>query len=427
MSKRDENGIAGMHSASILEAVINAVPALVFYKDMEGRYLGCNDAFVEFVGKAREELIGRTAFEVWERDLAEVYDKADKALFEAGEKQSYEGRVTRADGCIRDVIFQKTMFFAEQEKVSGMVGTMQDITERNELERSLEESRRLFTQAFVANPSLIAVSNPENGRLIDVNKAWLEGLKYKREDVIGKTVFDLGVWVDLADREALLEQLGETGCVRDFDAELRASDGTRLSCLIEIDKIVSEDKNLVLWTASDISRRKEVEKELQEMARTDSLTQLANRHALFEVMERAGGRAKRNHRKIAVMVLDLDGFKRVNDDYGHLVGDALLVEVARCLKSSVRDTDFVARLGGDEFAIILEDVDTPDNVSKVAKSIIENITKTYTVKGFECSVGISIGIAIFDQEPINMEELLQRADKALYQMKNQGKGGYVFY
>lgn len=416
-----------IHAYSLLEAVINAIPAPVFYKDKEGRYLGCNDAFVEFVGRPREELIGKGVFELWEPALAEIYHKADQALLDAGGKQIYEGRVTYADGSVRDVMFHKAVFFAEQESLCGMVGVMLDITERKRLERSLDESRNLFTQAFHANPSLIALSDPTTGRLVDVNKAWLQGLKFTREEAIGKTVYELGVWVNLDDREELLKLLGESGCVRDFDAQLRARDGSILSCLIEIDKITSGEKELVLWTASDISKRKEAERVLQEMARTDALTRLANRHALYEVMDRACKRAKRHEKEMAVLVLDLDGFKQVNDVYGHLVGDEMLIEIAKRLQHSVRETDLVARLGGDEFAIILEDVKCPEDINDIAGHIVERIKGNYIIQGHSCAVGISIGVSIYGVDGTEPDELILKADKALYQMKAKGKGSYIFY
>lgn len=427
MKKHEKDHATGNLSAPVLEAVVNAIPDPVFYKDTHGRYLGCNDAFIEFVGKSRNELLGKTVSEVWESESAQVYEEADQALSAHEGKQVFEGRVKRYDGCVRDVIFRRSAFAAEQEKVSGGVVTMVDITAHKERERSLEQSRKLFIQAFWANPSLIAISNPEDGRFVDVNKAWLEGMKYKREDVIGKTGFDLDVWADWSDRAKLLAQLTESGCVRDYDAKLKASDGSEFACLIEIDKISAEGKELVLWTASDISRRKELEKDLHEMARTDSLTRLPNRLALFEVMEHAERRVKRRQTHVAVMVLDLDGFKQVNDDFGHLAGDDLLVQIAGRLTRGVRETDFVARLGGDEFAIILEDLKTVDDISTIASHIVENITGTYNVQGFECRVGVSIGISVYDQSTTHMEELLQQADKALYDMKGQGKGSFVFY
>ncbi len=414
-------------SAPILNAVMNAIPDPVFYKDTQGRYLGCNDAFVEFVGKAKSELLGKKVSEVWQDESARVFEEADQALSAQDGTQIFEGRLKRADGYLRDVIFRRSVFAVKQENIAGFVATMVDITEQKELERSLEQSRKLFMQAFWANPSLIAVSNPEDGRFVDVNKAWLEGMKYQRQDVIGKTGFDLDVWADWNDRKKLLTQLADSGCVRDFDAKLKASDGTEFSCLIEIDKISSEGQELVIWTASDISRRKELEKELQEMARTDALTGLPNRLALFEVMERAGCQAKRRQTRLAVMVLDLDGFKQVNDEFGHLAGDDLLVQIAERLTGSVRETDFVARLGGDEFAIILEDIKTLDDVSNIASHILGNITGTYKVQGFDCRVGGSIGISVYGQTTTHMEELLQQADKALYDMKGQGKGSFVFY
>ncbi|MGB0671238.1 MAG: diguanylate cyclase domain-containing protein [Rhodospirillales bacterium] len=291
-----------IHEATILQSVINAVPAPIFYKDSEGRYLGCNKAFENFVGRSRDELVGKGVFELWDKDLAQVYHDADTALYDAGGKQIYEAQVTYADGTVHDVVFHKAVFFAEEEGVSGIVGAMLDITER-----------------------------------------------------------------------------------------------------------------------------KRSEAELERMARTDALTGLANRHILYEHLENASKRARRTGKLMAVLALDLDGFKVVNDRFGHAAGDAVLREVARRLKATLRDSDVIARQGGDEFVIILEAAGSEAEVDHVASKIIAEFLAPFLWHDESLSVGVSIGIAMHGRDGDEGETLMRHADRALYAAKAAGKGRFSHY
>lgn len=255
--KNLENSI---HAGSITEAVIDAIPAPVFYKGADGRYLGCNEAFEEFVGLPREMLIGKTVFELWDKDLAEIYHAADQALMDDGGKQLYEAQVTYGDGTLHDVMFHKATFFTDDDSVSGMVGVILDITERKGLEKALQKSESLFAHAFKSNPAIIALTDPISGKHLDVNESWLQALKFDRQDVIGKSGFDMGIWANLDARTRLLEILNQQGYVRNYYVELKASDGEIVCCEISLETIKAETQDLVLWTAHDITQRKKAEK-----------------------------------------------------------------------------------------------------------------------------------------------------------------------
>ena len=132
-----ELATAGAADGALLQAVINAIPAPIFFKDAEGRYLGCNNAFEEFVGRTKSELIGKSVFELWDKNLAQVYYDADNALFKSGGEQIYEAQVTGADGTVRDVMFHKAVFFEKCEREGGVIGAMLDISERKRTEAEL--------------------------------------------------------------------------------------------------------------------------------------------------------------------------------------------------------------------------------------------------------------------------------------------------
>lgn len=167
--------------------------------------------------------------------------------------------------------------------------------------------------------------------------------------------------------------------------------------------------------------------ELQKLARTDPLTGLKNRLTIDETMQLATKRAQRLDKGMAVLALDLDGFKEVNDTYGHDVGDEILRQVGKRLSQTLRQTDTIARLGGDEFLIILEHLNQKEDVKTIAQNIVEIINETYTIKNISINISTSIGIAIYEHNNEDVQTLLKNADVALYSMKESGKGGYSFY
>jgi diguanylate cyclase (GGDEF)-like protein/PAS domain S-box-containing protein len=176
-----------------------------------------------------------------------------------------------------------------------------------------------------------------------------------------------------------------------------------------------------------ITERKQAEEEIRRMAMTDQLTSLANRRQFKQRMEQSIKLANREEKLLAMMMIDLDKFKPVNDTYGHLVGDALLQSVASILTKYSRDSDLVARLGGDEFAILVIHPEDRDGVEINAKRITDEIKKPIHIQGHKIEIGASIGIALYPENAENEKELMKNSDLALYEIKKQGGGDFLFY
>ena len=313
----------------------------------------------------------------------------------------------------------------------GTVAVHQDITAHLHTEQQLDETRQFLDSIIENIPIAVVVKDAVTRRFVLVNRAFETMLKVSRNEVLGKTVFEIyqrndAERIDAADDEALAGAIG--GCSNDYELEM--PDGqTRV---IATNRIVTHDaarapRHLVV-VIDDITERKRSEQRIAFMAHHDVLTGLANRLSIMDKIEEAIARHRRRSDSFAVLLLDLDRFKHVNDTLGHAVGDALLRETAVRLKASLRETDVLARLGGDEFAIVQDrDNNQREAASALADRIIDIISKPFDIEGNEVNIATSIGIALAPEHATSSDGLMKMADLALYRAKSAGRNGYCFF
>jgi len=196
---------------------------------------------------------------------------------------------------------------------------------------------------------------------------------------------------------------------------------------LSVNDMIAGEDHFFVGIVSDITERKKNEVAIQKLAHFDVVTGLPNRALFFDRVKNALAHAKRRDNRLAVLFLDLDGFKGVNDTLGHVAGDVLLKEVGVRLLESVREGDTVARFGGDEYALVLCDVKNQDNVALIAKKIIASLSLPFTLNGEQCNIGGSIGVAMFPDDHTDMESLINQADTAMYSAKKGGKNHFRFY
>lgn len=206
-----------------------------------------------------------------------------------------------------------------------------------------------------------------------------------------------------------------------------AKDGREFPVEISLSPVRTTGGNLVATAVRDVSDRRQAEATIERMALQDALTGLPNRRQFQERLQQAISQAKRSRRHVGLMLLDLDGFKFVNDTYGHAMGDALLTQVAARLTDCVRETDTVARLGGDEFAVISPNIDSPEAAMALAERLVKALARSFWIDGREVHSGTSIGITVFPHETGNTDQLLRFADLALYRAKDEGPGSFRLY
>jgi diguanylate cyclase (GGDEF)-like protein/PAS domain S-box-containing protein len=313
----------------------------------------------------------------------------------------------------------------------GTVAVHQDITAHLQTEQQLDETRQFLDSIIENIPIAVVVKDAVTRKFVLVNRAFETMLKVGRNEVLGKTVFEIyqrqdAERIDASDSEVLGGAVGR--CSNDYEVEMPEGQ-TRV---LATSRIVARDaagvaRHLVV-VIDDITERKRSEQRIAFMAHHDVLTGLANRLSIMDKIEEAIARHRRRGDSFAVLLLDLDRFKHVNDTLGHAVGDALLRETAVRLKASLRETDVLARLGGDEFAIVQDSDDNQrEAASALADRIINIISKPFDIDGNEVNIATSIGIALAPEHATSSDGLMKMADLALYRAKSAGRNRHCFF
>jgi diguanylate cyclase (GGDEF)-like protein/PAS domain S-box-containing protein len=308
----------------------------------------------------------------------------------------------------------------------AIVTCSEEITERKRAEEALRSSEERYRLLFERNLAGVYRATLD-GRLLECNEAFARILGYSsRDEVLAHSAWDL--FFNREDREASLARLKEKGSLTNFEVRIRRRDGTSLWALENETLIPGKDgADLVEGTLIDITERKAAEERIEFHAYHDQLTGLPNRMFLKDRLHLALAQARRSGRGFAVVWLDLDHFKEINDTLGHAVGDRVLQDVAVRLRDCVREEDAVTRLGGDEFLLLLVSVRQKEEAARVAKKILSRVGEPFRVDGHELHVTTSAGIALFPQDGEDAGTLLKNADGAMYQAKEQGRNAYQLF
>ena len=276
---------------------------------------------------------------------------------------------------------------------------------------------------FIGQPIIDDEKSIVDVLIVDCNQRAAGFLRRRREEVVGKTVMAL---YEGRSPEKFLQQVRKAAYTGSFEGEFEVSDESPTTLRWIHLKILRSNENLAI-TVQDISPSKAHVAELERKSNEDTLTGLPNRQWLQEYLPRAIGHAAISHNMVALLFLDLDGFKSINDSLGHPAGDELLQNAAQRLKLAVRPHDNVVRLGGDEFVVIVEHVVDIVDVEHVANRILQAFQESFRLSQGVASVGTSIGICLYPAQGTDAETLIKHADAALYSVKTSGKGHYAFF
>ena len=357
------------------------------------------------------------------QDRALLRESINRAL-ERLSPLALEHRILLPDGSERIVSQQAIVRVSEEGRALRMTGTLQDISESKQKERLLRQSATVYENTLEG----VLITDPQL-TILDVNPAFTQITGYSREETLGKRpdLLHSGRHDNQFYQQIFLS-IRETG---HWQGEIwnRRKNGEIFPEWLTISAVYDEQRRVINYVGvfSDISQIKKSESRLEQLAHYDALTRLPNRLLFQSRLEHAIQTARRESQSVAILFIDLDNFKQVNDTLGHGCGDQLLLEVAHRLQACVRQTDTVARIGGDEFLVLLENQHSDNAVIDVASKLVQSCGAPLLINGHELLISASIGISIYPRDGEDGEALMRNADTAMYQSKNEGKACFHFY
>ncbi|QAU34692.1 EAL domain-containing protein [Janthinobacterium sp. 17J80-10] len=296
--------------------------------------------------------------------------------------------------------------------------------QRKQVEQALRESEAHF-RALVEQASDSFYVHDMEGKFIDVNQQGCEGLGYTRSELLSRTAQDIDLDLTTRELKKLTARISN-GVPIARESRYRRKDGTTFPVEIRMGPIDINGRQHLLSLVRDVTERKEMQDHIQHLAYHDSLTNLPNRAMFNRHLSHAIDQAGRHGKSLAVLFIDLDRFKYVNDTLGHDAGDRLLQEMSRRLGNALHG-DLVARLGGDEFVVLLEDIDDAEHVSHVAQKILKSLVEEFPLNGQLIHITASIGVSVFPEDGKDEFALMKHADIAMYRAKDRGKNNFQFY
>lgn len=407
-----------------------SIDAIAITRLEDGRYFDINRAFLSMFGYGREEVVGRTVAElgIWP-------DPKDRLRMVED---------LRKESVCRDLEFQFTKkngqkFWAvlsgsriELDGVPSILLVIRDISSAKAAAEALRLSEERYRTVFQTTPDMIAINSLSNEKYIDCNQTFLDAFGFSREEVIGRTFLELGIWVKTQDRYTVAEMVRQNSDCRSMEVQFKKKNGEILWGEISAAKVEIDGVPCLLSVTRDLSYVKAAENTIRSLAYYDPLTGLPNRRMLLEKLHQLPATGAQGNRLRALLLVDLDKFKSLNDALGHQKGDLLLQEVARRISACVHESDTVSRLGGDEFVILLEDLsevvrEAANQVKAVGERILASLGQPYAIDNRECLLGSCIGVTVFGNQQDSTDDFLQQAHIALHQAKVAGRNILRFF
>jgi diguanylate cyclase (GGDEF)-like protein/PAS domain S-box-containing protein len=393
----------------------------IYLHDFEGRLLFVNEVAYKSLGYTREELLGMTLRQLDTTENARLYPQRMQELLERG-NLIFEAVHIAKDGTEIAVEVHDRIIESGGKKL--ILGVIRDITDRKIAEEELKFRSQLLDSATDS-----IVVHDLKGNISYVNEAACHLFGYTRDELLNISFHRLHLPSPTTYEsrgQELAQRITEKGSVTFETIDIR-KDGSMIPVEVHDRIIELEGEKYMIGVIRDISERKTMEDYIKQLAYHDPLTHLPNRTLLSDRFSLAEAHAFRYKHPLAVMVMDLDKFKDVNDSLGHGIGDKLLIEVGSRLASAVRKTDTVARLGGDEFVVLLAETNGEEDAMNVAQKIIDIVKEPLVLEKHELTITTSIGIALYPDDGHDFETLVKHADLAMYRVKQQGRNNCLHY
>ncbi|MFC3626680.1 diguanylate cyclase [Vogesella amnigena] len=406
-----------------LRQVLNNVGAYIYTKDVAGNYTYANNMVCELFGVALHDVVGSDDSRFFDLDISNQLRLNDRKVLDHGETLvSEELNIIKATGETRIYWTVKAPVRDEQGTIIGMCGISTDITERKRLEAELREQRQLLDTVLNNVDSYIYMKS-EDRRFLYVNERTAALLGLAPEDIIGKLDSEV---IARATADHLWEidrQVFDSGHKMAGEEEITDESG-RASYYwsVKVPIVLQDQPKALIGFSTDITELQLLKKELERQALTDMLTGVSNRRFFMQSLEREFSRARRYSTSLAVMILDIDHFKNINDSHGHHAGDLVLTRVASHLQGLMRQHDILSRIGGEEFAIILPETDA-EGACVLANRLCESVRELamHSEEGRQLPITVSIGVSALQPSTADSQTMLKLADKALYLSKDAGR------
>lgn len=404
-----------------IQTLIDNFPFMVWLKDVNSRILVANTAYANMVGVASSaELIGKTDFDFFPPDLAQEYVDGDKRAMRSTSPSAVTVPIKNAEGEYYWIESYKSAVVVDGVVV-GSLGYARDVTE------SIQKAHEY--QSIVENTSNCIAKYNSDCQRIFLNNANSAFYEVDCASLIGKTPSQYPGGTSALALEESIREVFKSGEDLHVAFRLTTANGQHkiMDTVLTPEFNAIHEVKAVIAIGQDMTQSYENLDRIHHLAYFDSITKLPNRIALLEVLDQCIKNTYQSESSFAFLMLDLDGFKAVNDLLGHAEGDLLLHEMARRIERSVRPTDTVARLGGDEFAILLSQVKDPKNAGMVAKKILESIKQPILIRGTELFISASIGIVVCPEHSSAVSDIVKFSDIAMYKVKKHGRNNYQFY
>ena len=416
-----------------LLAFVQTIPDIVWSKDIQGRYTRCNPTLERLLGRQEKDIVGKTDFELAPRELAEAYRAGDQLAIETGAIHSSEFETVLPDGQVVLFEVRKAPLRDAAGRATGVIGVARDISER----RRDAERQRIAATAFEAQEGILIINVDRT--ILRVNRAYLEMTGYDADEIVGRTLAQLAASASAERRfTEMLDTVARDGAWRG-EYPARRKSGEVFPAWVTVAKVIGAGGEITHYVATmtDLAERKRAEREIEALANYDRLTGLPNRALFIDRLQQALAASKSSGHKGALLLIDLDNFKLLNDTSGHEVGDQLLVEVSRRLVACVgalaaRNGGAAARVGGDEFIVLLENLsDDPGEAAKPRRRGRRTRARlargAYMLARRVAHSSPSIGVVVFTGGAANSDELLKQADIAMYEAKAAGRNTLRFF
>jgi diguanylate cyclase (GGDEF)-like protein/PAS domain S-box-containing protein len=410
-----------------LESVLDNVPVCVAAKSIEdGRYIFANRAFERFSRFSRDNILGKRADEIFQTETAARIEAADQAALNSPEGQFRNEFEVQRGSQKRVLASTRVVARDDKKQPEFLIALFDDVTDRKSLSQELEDTKK-FLELVVDNiPVSLIVERVSDGRYLLANRSAETILNRRREDATGLTAADIfnprEAKLIIARDEAAIKKRG----LLTEEHPISTKDGLRLFLTRRMTVLDDAgEPQYLIKTHEDVTDRRQTESRMAHMAYHDGLTDLPNRAAFLQALAQMIEACEGTDEEFAVLSVDLDGLKEINDVFGHAVGDKLLIEVSRRIQTSARG-GVVARLSGDEFGLII-DGKQPDAGKALAEQLAQALANEFPIDGKSVRIGVTTGISVFPHNGADAASLLANAGAALFRAKAKSRGSISVY